>query len=189
VVGVDSSPDQVREARRRGLDARVASGEELAFAGEFDAGFSNAGLHSMKRADEVIAGAYRALREGGRFVAECGGHGCVRQIRAALVEELDRHGFDGEARVPWYFPTPYDYTARLEKAGFCVDSIALIQRPTPLPGPMVDWLETFGESFTSALPAESGYLLEVESALAPKLCDPSGKWTADYVRLRFAATK
>jgi len=56
---------------------------------------------------------------------------------------------------------------------------------------MVDWLETFGESFTSALPADSrrDHLVEVESALAPKLCDPSGKWTADYVRLRFAATK
>jgi hypothetical protein len=80
---------------------------------------------------------------------------------------------------------------RLERGGLRVDSMALLPRPTPLPGAMVDWLETFGESFASALPAESrrDYFLEVESALAPTLRDASGKWTADYVRLRFAATK
>jgi hypothetical protein len=55
----------------------------------------------------------------------------------------------------------------------------------------VDWLETFAESFTGALPesAQRDYLLEVERDLAPLLCDASGKWTADYVRLRVAATK
>ena len=105
--------------------------------------------------------------------------------------ELERRGIPGEARVPWYFPTPGDYATRLESAGFRVDSIALIQRPTPLPGAMVDWLETFGESFASALPAESRreYFEDVERALAPKLRDAAGKWTADYVRLRLSATR
>jgi trans-aconitate methyltransferase len=190
VVGVDSSPEQVRAAQKLGLDARVVSGEELPFAGEFDAVFSNAALHWMKRADAVIAGVYRALGPGGRFVGELGGHGCVGQIRAALVAALARRGVDGEVCVPWYFPTPGDYATRLEKAGFRVDSMALFPRPTPLPGAMVDWLETFGESFAGALPAESrrAYFLEVERALAPALRDAAGTWTADYVRLRFAAT-
>jgi SAM-dependent methyltransferase len=191
VVAVDASAPQVAAAKKLGLDARVASGEALPFAGEFDAVFSNAALHWMKRADEVIAGVHRALRPGGRFVAECGGHGCVDAIRGALVAALDRRGVDGAARVPWYFPTPGDYATRLEKVGFRVDSIALIQRPTPLPGRMVDWLETFAESFTGALPLEArrDYLVEVEDALAPRLRDAAGNWTADYVRLRFAATK
>src|ERR687883_1189766 len=39
VVGVDASAAQVEAARRRGLDARVMSGERLAFDGEFDAAF------------------------------------------------------------------------------------------------------------------------------------------------------
>jgi trans-aconitate methyltransferase len=191
VVGVDSSAEQIAAARRRGLDARVANGEELSFAGEFDAVFSNAALHWMKRADLVIAGVYRALKGGGRFVAECGGHGCVHTIRAALVQALARRGIDGEARVPWYFPSPGDYATRLEEAGFRVDSIALFPRPTSLPGDIVGWLETFGESFTGALAPEErrAYLDEVRHALESKLRDASGTWVADYVRLRFVATK
>jgi trans-aconitate methyltransferase len=191
VVAIDSSKAQVDGARSLGLDARVGDGEALSFDGEFDAVFSNAVLHWLKRADAAISGVYRALRPNGRFVAECGGAGCVHTIRTALVRALDARGVDGEARVPWYFPTPGDYATRLENAGFRVESIALIPRPTPLPGDVIGWLETFGESFTSALPeaARRAYLREVQAVLEPKLRDKNGIWTADYVRLRFHATK
>lgn len=37
-------------------------GEALTFDGEFDAVFSNAALHWMKRIDAPIDGAWRALR-------------------------------------------------------------------------------------------------------------------------------
>src|SRR4051812_24270218 len=73
VLGVDSSDAQVAAARARGLDARVMDGEALAFEHEFDAVFSNAALHWMRRPDAVVAGVARALRPGGRFVAELGG--------------------------------------------------------------------------------------------------------------------
>jgi SAM-dependent methyltransferase len=192
VVAVDASPAQVEAARALGLDARVVSGEELPFEGEFDAVFSNAALHWMKRApDAVIAGVARALKPGGRFVAELGGRGCVGAIRGALVEALRRRGVDGEARVPWYFPTPGEYATRLERGGFRVEWMALFPRPTPLPGDVVAWLETFAEAFTSALPAEqrADYLFEVQRDLEPRLRDASGTWVADYVRLRFRATK
>ncbi len=125
VVAVDSSAPQVEAARKLGLDAHVMNAEALPFREEFDAVFSNAVLHWIKRADEMIVAVYRSLRPGGRFVAECGGHGCVDKVRVALVEALDRRGIDGEARVPWYFPTPEDYATRLKRAGFRVDSIAL----------------------------------------------------------------
>ncbi len=191
VVGVDSSPEQVAAAVASGLDARVMSGEALEFSGVFDAVFSNAALHWMRDADAVIAGVWRALVPGGRFVGEMGGAGNVARICAALVAALDRRGFDGCAAIPWYFPTVEDYRARLERRGFAVRSIALIRRPTPLPGDMAGWLETFAESFTRALPpAEaSAYIAEVVEALRPALRDAEGRWTADYVRLRFAATK
>jgi trans-aconitate methyltransferase len=191
VVAIDSSAAQVDAARTLGLDARVMDAEALPFSDEFDAVFSNAVLHWIRRADPMIAGVYRALRPGGRFVAECGGHGCVRRIQTALVQALDRRGIDGSARVPWYFPTPGDYATRLERAGFRVDSIALIPRPTPLPGDVTDWLETFAHSFLQALPAEAraGYLQDVRTMLEPQLRDGSGTWIADYVRLRFAATR
>src|SRR3954471_16405703 len=140
-VGVDSSAPQVERARKLGLDARVMSGEALTFDAEFDAVFSNAALHWMTRADAVIEGVRRALVPGGRFVAELGGFGCVEKIKAALVAALDRRGIAGRAAVPWYFPSVEDYRPRLEARGFRVDSIALIDRPTPLPGDVTGWLE------------------------------------------------
>jgi trans-aconitate methyltransferase len=191
VVAVDSSVPQVEAARKLGLNAFAISGEDLPYQQEFDAVFSNAVLHWIKRADAVLAGVYRSLKPGGRFVAECGGHGCVHKIRTALVQALDRRGFDGEARVPWYFPTPEDYASRLERAGFRVDSIVLIPRPTPLPGDIIDYLETFALNFFQGFSEEarSDYLQEVRMVLEPQLRDANGTWVADYVRLRFAATK
>ncbi len=194
VVGVDSSAEQIEAAKiATGGAARllVMDGQRLELFEEFDAVFSNAALHWMKRADDVLAGVFRALKSGGRFVGELGGFGCVQTIRAALVEALDRRGVDGESRVPWYFPTADDYAARLEAAGLRVDSIALFPRSTPLPGDVAGWLETFGESFTSALPVEAraAYVEEVQRAVEPKLRDPSGGWVADYVRLRFSASR
>ncbi len=82
VVGVDASEMQVAAARKLGVDARVMAGEALPFREEFDAVFSNAALHWMLRPDEVIAGVWRALRRGGRFVAEMGGHGSVRDDKS-----------------------------------------------------------------------------------------------------------
>jgi trans-aconitate methyltransferase len=191
VVGVDASSAQVEGARKRGLDARVADGEDLHFEGEFDAVFSNAALHWMKRPDRVVAGVHRALVPGGRFVGEFGGAGCVQTIRRALVKALVARGVDGESRVPWFFPTPAEYATQLEAGGFRVDSIVLFPRPTPLPGDVAGWLETFAGSFTSALPTEAraGYLRDVRDALEPELKDASGVWVADYTRLRFTATR
>jgi SAM-dependent methyltransferase len=186
------SPANAPSSLRRSVPSAIwFSGEALPYNAEFDAVFSNAVLHWIKRTDLMIGGVRRSLKPGGRFVAEFGGHGCVHKFRTALVQALDRRGFDGEARVPWYFPTPGDYATRLERAGFRVDSIALIPRPTPLPGDIIDSLETFALNFFQGLSneARSEYLQEVGSALAPQLRDANGIWVADYVRLRFAATK
>jgi hypothetical protein len=137
----------------------------------------------------VIRKVAQALRPGGRFVAEMGGHGCVRTLRTALIEELDRLGYDGAAADPWYFPTVEDYGARLAGAGFEVTDIALIPRPTKLPGDITGWLTTFCGPFTTVLPQDTRaeYLACVRERVRPLLCDRQGQWTADYVRLRFRA--
>jgi len=191
VVAVDASRDQVAAARAQGLDARVANGTRLSFDREFDAVFSNAALHWMRDPDAVIDGVWRALKPGGRFVAECGGAGNVATILAALVAALDRRGIDGKAVIPWYFPAPEDYCARLERRGFEVESIALIPRPTPLPGSLGEWLDTFAESFLAAIPAgeRGAFKREIEAELRQSLVDGSGVWVTDYVRLRFRARK
>ena len=77
-MAVDGSAEQVEAARARGLDARVEKAENLSFAGEFDAVFSNAVLHWVRDQDAMLSGVFRALRPGGRFVGELGGAGCVR---------------------------------------------------------------------------------------------------------------
>jgi len=191
VVGVDASAAQIDAARALGLDARVIDGHALDFDGEFDAVFSNAALHWMRDPARVLAGVHRALRPGGRFVAEFGGHGCVDTIHRALIAELDDRGLDGGAASPWYFPTADEYGDLLAAAGFEVRSIALFPRPTPLPGDVLGWLETFAESFTRVLPADQrpAYLAAVRARIEPALCDATGTWTADYVRLRFAAAR
>jgi SAM-dependent methyltransferase len=171
VVGVDASAPLVEAARRLGLDARVCDGEALAFAGEFDAVFSNAALHWMRGADRVIDGTWRALRPGGRFVGEFGGAGNVATIHRALLAALERRGVDGRGLDPWYQGSR--------------------PRPTPLPGDLDGWLETFAESFTRAVPAAEHPALfaEVRAECAPRLVGPDGRWSADYVRLRFCARK
>ncbi len=191
VVGVDASPLQVEDARRLGLDAWVMSADSLNYENEFDAVFSNAVLHWVRRADDAIACVFRALKSGGRFVGEMGGVGCVEKIRTVLVAALDRRGIDGRAAEPWYFPTVEDYGSRLKRGGFRVDYIELIPRPTPLPGDISGWLETFAESFITKLPAADrpAFIDQVRAELAPKLKDSNGTWIADYTRLRFSAVK
>ena len=60
----------------------------------------------------------------GRFVAEMGGHGCVKTVHQVLIDELNRRRHDG---------------------------------------------------------------LAVRTRVKPRLCDGEGRWTTDYVRLRFEA--
>jgi trans-aconitate methyltransferase len=191
VVGVDASPEMVNAARARGLDARALDIREIAFAEEFDGVFSNAVLHWVTQPDGVIDGVWRALRPGGRFVAEMGGHGCVQSVVDALDRALTRRGIEASTLNPWYFPTPEDYAARLSRRGFRVPFVALIPRPTRIPGDLGGWLETFCESFLNGVPLteRTAFVDEVRENLRSALCDARGVWTLDYVRLRFAAEK
>ena len=107
----------------------------------------------------------------------------------ALLAVLARRGIDGAALIPWYFPTPDEYRARLRRHGFEVVRIDLIPRPTPLPTGMAAWLETFADPFLRTIPEpeRAGARDEAVELLQHVLRDSSGGWTADYVRLRFAA--
>jgi len=189
VVGVDSSPEMIAAARRAGLNAQVMDGRKLAFDDAFDAVFSNAALHWMTSPEAVIDGVWRALRPGGRFVGEFGGHGNVAAIVTALEEGLAARGM--RVVTPWFFPRPDEYRALLEARGFSVSAMRHVPRPTALPGSVEAWLETFARPYIDRLPADArrAFVAEVVETLRPVLCDSRGVWTADYVRLRFSATK
>lgn len=191
VVGVDSSPAQVAAAQARGLDARVMDAQHLSFEAEFDAVFSNAALHWMRPPEAVIAGVWHALEPGGRFVGELGGAGNIATVLEALAAVLARRGVDLDQISPWYFPAEDEYRSKLEQAGFVVTSIERFPRPTPLPGDIGDWLETFAGSFLGLFPdqARAQTIDELREMLRPSLLNGQGVWVMDYVRLRFAATK
>jgi len=190
VVGVDASEDLLQAARARGIDARHIDGQALTFDGEFDAVFSNAALHWMTEPDKVIDGVRRALRPGGRFVAEFGGHGNVAAIVVAMRATARRRGGDAALAGPWFFPSPDAYRARLEAHGFTVRRIGLFPRPTPLKTGMKAWLRVFRKPFFEQYgEAMEDVLDEVVDLLAPVLRDEAGNWTADYVRLRVEAVR
>jgi hypothetical protein len=58
------------------LKVQRVEGHPLPFEGEFDAVFTKAALHWMRRPKLVIAGVDRALKPRGRFVGEFGGLCC-----------------------------------------------------------------------------------------------------------------
>ena len=120
VTAVDHSPEMIAAAQALGLDARIADATALPFVNEYDAVFTNATLHWVKAKPEAcVASAFRALKPGGRFVGEFGGHGCVAAVVVALLAELERRGVaDAAAKIPWYFPSADEYREKLEGAGF-----------------------------------------------------------------------
>lgn len=189
VVGIDLSEPMVHAARKRGLDARVGDAQALTFQSEFDAVFSNAALHWMPNSDSVVAGVFRALKIGGRFVAEFGGHGNIAAIRVAQLAVCQKYGGDPQTITGKYYPTSEEYVDKLRTHGFSIDCIQLIPRPTTLPAGMDGWLDTFGKAFLGSVPKMYRDVAkqEIIDLLCPTLCDSKGIWTADYVRLRVAA--
>lgn len=175
----------------RGLDARCCDGEALKFGAEFDAVFSNAALHWMKNPGAVLDGVARALKPGGRFAGEFGGRGNAARVVAALYQSLAARGIDGDEYNPWFFPAEKEYAALLAEHGFTVERMALLPRPTPLPGDLAQWLNTFATPFLAALPAgqRAGFTAEVRRALTQHLRRSDGVWHVDYMRLRFTARR
>ncbi len=191
VVGVDASADMAAGALGRGLDARVMDGQALAFEAEFDAVFSNAAMHWMTDPDAVIAGCARALRPGGRLVAEFGGHGNVAAIRTALIAVMAGEGIETTLSEIWYFPTPDEHRARLEAGGFRVEEIALIPRPTRVEAGLEAWLGTLAAPALALLPVarRASAAAAVARLAEPALRDAAGTWWGDYVRLRLHAVR
>jgi trans-aconitate methyltransferase len=191
VVGADSSLAQIQATKKRGLNALVIDGRKFFFKRPFDAVFTNAALHWMKEAEDVVVNVAQCLKANGRFVGELGGKGNVGTIRGILHDGVRRHGIDPWKVDPWYYPSPEDYATLLRKHGFTVSYIELLPRATPLPGDILGWLEVFAQPFTKAVAKDQRkqFLDEIREALRPRLQNPDGTWYADYVRLRFRAIK
>lgn len=188
--GIDASPEMVIAARARGIEAQVMDGHALAFDSQFDAVFSNAALHWMGNPDAVLEGVRRALRPGGRFVAEFGGHGNVATITAAVQAARLAHGHSAST-FQWYFPTADAYADRLRQHGFQVQLIECTPRPTALPTGVAGWLRVFAAPLLDDLPADARAIVRgsATTLLAELPRNAAGQPLADYVRLRVLARR
>jgi trans-aconitate 2-methyltransferase len=196
VHGIDSSLSMISTARSNypQLDFAVADARNFQVNEPLDAVFSNAVLHWIKEPDAVINCVAKALKPGGRFVAEFGGKGNVGAIVRALLSVLSEIGCEEpQALNPWYFPSIGEYAGLLEKQGFDVGYAVLFDRPTPLEGGsagMANWIKMFAGGFLSGLSDDvrSHVIRTVEEHLRSVLYR-DGNWNADYRRIRIVAVK
>jgi len=143
----------------------------------------------MRNSEAVIAGVWRALRPRDGLWRSSGGHGCVAKIKKALVGALNRRGLDGEARSPGTFRRRRILGAAEQSWLLNIHNCAH-STSYAAPGDVTGWLETFGESFTAACRQRSALPTSLKCVRpCVRARDAEGKWTADYVRLRFAAIK
>lgn len=192
VTGVDNAPDMLTHARALGLNVEQHDATALPFNAQFNKAFSNAALHWIPRDKQplMLSGIRRALIPRGKFIAEMGGLGNIAAIRTALQSVLARYNINAEQEAASLYPSPAEYTGLLEAAGFHVDRIELIPRPTPLKSGMEAWLRTFRNGVLQKLSEadRNQAVADTVTLLEPILRDSQGNWTADYVRLRFIAT-
>ena len=151
VVGCDADGSMLAGTAARGLNTVQADMRSLPFNEEFDAVFSNAALHWVREQDAVLQGIHRALRPGGRFVAEMAGLGNIAAIRTALQAVLSRYGIDAETAGASFYPSAEDYRLLLERNGFHVETMQLVPRPTRIDAGMEQWLRTFRKGVLAGL--------------------------------------
>jgi trans-aconitate 2-methyltransferase len=196
VVGIDISSDMIGQARTHYPDLRFEMADAVSFHFDepFDAVFSNAALHWVEEQDRVTDCICRALRPGGRFVAEFGGKRNTQAIKEALYHAVGEAGFSITREVKFrYFPSIGEYATLLESHGLTVTFARYFERPTPLEGGengMRDWLEMFANNVLDGVPTEnrSEVIRLAENRLRPTL-HREGRWFADYRRIRVVATK
>lgn len=194
VIGIDSSANMIEAAHASYPDIEflVADARTFTFPFSFDAIFSNATLHWVKEADEVVQHIATALKPGGRFVAEFGGKGNVETITTAVQQSLweDAHV---ETDFGWYFPSIGEYASLLEQHGFAVHSAMLFDRPTLLEDGergLRNWIQMFGDRVFAGISDEvkEQVLARTEEKVRDRLFH-DGQWFADYTRLRVVAYK
>ncbi|TSB47672.1 class I SAM-dependent methyltransferase [Alkalicoccobacillus porphyridii] len=195
VTGVDQSPAMVQQAQSKypDLSFHVLNATKLPYQDEYDAIFSNAVLHWVKPPEQALSTIFQSLKSQGRFVAEFGGQGNVKQITDELFKQLKQSNVpSAHLEFPWYFPSIAEYTSLMEMAGFRVILAQHFDRPTPLEGEdgLRNWILMFGSSLFEGMSESSRdtIILNIEKALKDSMYQV-GKWIADYKRIRVVGVK
>lgn len=124
VYGVDVAPSMAEHAAQAlGDRATVLCQDlvELELPEPVDVAFSNATFHWIHDHDALFGALHRALRPGGRLVAQCGGYGNIdafRTLADEIAAEQPYAPYFAGWRRPWNYATAEGTASRLHDAGF-----------------------------------------------------------------------
>jgi trans-aconitate 2-methyltransferase len=190
VYGVDVAPSMVAHAQAALGDQAVIFCQdlvELELPEPVNIVFSNATFHWIDDHDRLFAALYRALKPGGRLVAQCGGRGNIdsflRVVSSAAAAEPFAPFFD-RWRPPGFFATPSETAARLNAAGLVDVDCWLAPRPVSLtePRPFVESVCLVRHLDALPEPLKQPFLDRVLASAGRPL-------TLEYVRLNMTAHK
>ena len=189
VIALDGSASMVDAARRRlgpDADVRVMDLLELDLEEPVDAILSTATFHWIADHERLFVQLRRALRPGGRLVAQCGGEGNIDVLRGKANEVLARDPYAEHFRdwhPPWNYAGAEQTHERLLAAGFATAECWLEPAPREPEEPR-EFLSTIvlGPHYQQ-LPPELR-----ERFMDDVLAELGEPVVVDYVRLNIDAT-
>jgi trans-aconitate 2-methyltransferase len=170
-----------------------ADGATLPFVEAFDAVFSAATFHWIPDHDRLFTSIYRALKQGGRLVAQAGGAGNLEQLygRARRLMRSPQYArFYTSWSEPCHFESVSGTEARLQRAGFKDFEASLVSSPVSFQQP-----EAYAEFVAAVclrhqldrLPSEDRGVFM--SRLTEEAINDEPPLTLDYWRLNISARK
>jgi trans-aconitate 2-methyltransferase len=187
-IAIDESPSMVEAARRRlGTDAdvRVVDLLELELEAPVDAILSTATFHWISDHERLFRRLRRALRRGGRLVAQCGGEGNIDILRASGRALLEHEPYAEHLvgwRPPWNYAGAEPTRERLLAAGFASADCWLAPAPQQPEHPREFLSTIIFEPYLRRLPEplRERFIDELLELLGEPV-------TVDYVRLNIDA--
>ena len=189
VIAVDGSPsmvEKVEEVLRPQDTALVSDLTKLELDEQVDAVFSTAVFHWISDHEALFARMRAALRDGGRFAAQCGGEGNIDAFRKAGEEVAAREPYapylEGIEKL-WNYAAPEETEERLRRAGFTDVRCWLEPWPVVPPEPVVFTKTICLGAHVERLPEglRDKYVADVLATQPEPL-------TLEYVRLNIEAT-
>lgn len=204
VLGVDLSADMVAHATAQHCSTETnnlrfaqADAAALPFTSEFTVVFSNATLHWLQDQRAAVQGIARALRPGGRVIAQFGGQGNVADV-IDIFEQVAAsprwRTIPTLGEMPYRFEAATTYDSWLREAGLESQECRLIPKKMTHDSvnAFIGWLRTAWHPYTAGLPQDLRDAFLEDTAgryLARHPLDAQGQIHVAAVRLQFRAQK
>lgn len=194
VIAVDASPSMIATARREldhfGARLSFLLGDllNLELHSVADLAFSTATFHYIHDHALLFRVIHRALKPGGRLVAQCGGGPNLERIRGRAYQLMREPRFAPFFRGwqnPWNYTSPEATAERLRAAGFSEVETGLEETPIPFDG--ADAFRQFARTvvvrpYLAAISDEASREDFLDALVAQAAAD-TAPFTLDYWRL------